>query len=365
MIPAIFEDEKDVFEAVKYRPCISIILPFEPKMSLKSELEYKLKLAVAKVESELLANYTEEKTLAILRKLRSVIRNLDFNTYKKSIAIFVSPLFEKVYYLDIPVEEKIILDESFEIRDLVYSKKEMHKYLLLLLSAKKTIIYLGNTTHFVRIVSNVPYHAAAYKNDIAEKTANFSDMDHRKEVLLDKFLRHTDEGLSILLKAYPLPLFVMGTDRTAGHFKKITHNGNHILGYVHGNFEEASEAELRKALEPHIADWKKVKENDLLHQLDNAMSAQKLTTGIENVWKEAVHKKGKLLIVEKNFMYPAHHGADADTIYKEDHQVSNDFYIKDAVDDIIEKVLENGGDVEFVDEGLLKNYGRIALILYY
>jgi hypothetical protein len=35
------------------------------------------------------------------------------------------------------------------------------------------------------------------------------------------------------------------------------------------------------------------------------------------------------------------------------------------VDDVIEKVLENGGDVEFVDEGVLKDYHHIALILFY
>jgi hypothetical protein len=28
----------------------------------------------------------------------------------------------------------------------------------------------------------------------------------------------------------------------------------------------------------------------------------------------------------------------------------------------LKNVLENGGDVEFVDEGVLKKYGRIALI---
>jgi hypothetical protein len=41
----------------------------------------------------------------------------------------------------------------------------------------------------------------------------------------------------------------------------------------------------------------------------------------------------------------------------------NQFETKDVVGDIIEKVLESGGDVEFVEE--LKDYNRIALIEYY
>ncbi len=356
---------EEILHAVKYMPCVSIIMPFEPKMALKSELEYKLKLAVGKVDSELMASYTEDKALSVLLKLRALIKSLDYNTYKKSIAIFVSPVVEKVFYLDISVEEKIIIDDSFEIRDLVYSKKEMHKYLVLVLSAQKTRIFLGNTVTFVRIVSNVPSHIAAYKNDIPERVANFSDPSDRKEVMLDKFLRHTDDGLSILLKAYPLPLFVIGADRVIGHFKKITHNEKRILGYVHGNYEEATEEELRKALEPLITDWRKVKQQDLLHQLDAAAGGKKLVVGMENVWREAMHKKGKLLIVEKNYIYPAHLGGSMDIIYSENNQADKNFYIKDAVDDVIEKIFENGGDVEFVDADVLKDYGRIALILYY
>ena len=45
--------------------------------------------------------------------------------------------------------------------------------------------------------------------------------------------------------------------------------------------------------------------------------------------------------------------------------IKNSFYIKDAVDDIIEKVIACGGDVEFVDEGILKDFSKIALIEYF
>ncbi|MEI8059611.1 MAG: hypothetical protein WCG67_05590 [Ferruginibacter sp.] len=52
-------------------------------------------------------------------------------------------------------------------------------------------------------------------------------------------------------------------------------------------------------------------------------------------------------------------------IYKITEPYNKFSYIKDAVDDVMEKVLENGVDVEFVDDGVLKDYHRIALIKYY
>lgn len=43
MAQLTFQEEKEILEAANYLPSVSIILPFEPKMSAKTELEYQLK----------------------------------------------------------------------------------------------------------------------------------------------------------------------------------------------------------------------------------------------------------------------------------------------------------------------------------
>jgi len=364
MITNTYDEVKTLRGEVKYLPAISIILPFEPVMSLKTELEYRLKRAMEKVETELMANYPVHTAVPVIVKLQNLIHQLNYNTHKKSIAIFVSPLVEKIYYLDIRVEEKIVIDESFEIRDLVYSKKQNIQYLVLLLSAERSKMYLGNCSKFVLIKSNAPDNIYAYKNDIAERVGNFSDPDKRKETLIDKFLHHMDEGLSIILKAYSLPVFVLGPERVLGHFKKITRNKEKLVQFIHGNYDEATEPEIRDALQPYINNWRKVKEQDLLQQLESAMNGKKLAIGIQDAWTSAAHKNSRLLVVEKDFVYPGQI-VNAETISPRDANANNPFYVKDAVDDVMEKVLQNGGDVEFVENGILKDYDRIALIQYY
>lgn len=356
---------REVMEALRYRPSVSIILPFEPKMNLKTELMYSLKIAVKKVEDELQEQYPDEITTLVMTKLNTLAKNLNFNTYKKSIALFVSPVFEKVLYLDVPVEEKIIIDESFEIRDLVYSKKQLHKYLVLLLSSKESRMFLGNSGDLVRIVSDRPEHMDAYVNEAPERVANFSDSSGRKEMMMNKFLYHIDHSLDIVLNAYHLPLFVMGTDRILGHFKQITRHEKAIVEIIHGNYEDSTLAQLNDVLQPYIDDWKKVKAKDLLNRIEEAAGKQKLAVGITTVWHDAKHKKGQLLVVEKNYMFAAQHSANEEFIEKLEEPYNRFSYIKDAVDDVIEHVLDNGGDVEFVDEGLLKDYEKIVLINYY
>jgi hypothetical protein len=263
------------------------------------------------------------------------------------------------------MEEKVIVDGSFEIRDLLYAKKEFHDYLVLILSGKWSKVYLGNYFTFVKVKSNVPDNIAAFENDPPEKIANFSDPSYKKEILLNKFLQHTDEGLKFLLHAYPLPVFIMGTKRILGHFKAITKNERSIIGYVHGNYEEATETELGNALKPYINDWKKVKTELLHHQIERAADAGKLAVGMKDVWKVASQRRGRLLVVEKNFMYAAEQGGSEDVIHTPAEPYNKFSYIKDAVDDVIEKVLEHGGDVEFVEEGTLKDYQHVALVQYY
>ncbi len=356
---------REVIEALHYRPSVSIILPFEPKMNLTTELAHALKIATNKVEQELTQNYSPEIAMLLLTKLNMVIKNLKVDTGKKSIAIFVSPVFEKVLYLDVPVEEKVIVDESFEIRDLVYSKKQLHKYLLLILSGKESRMYLGNTGEFMRIISDKPETIEAYLNEVPERVANFSDVSDRREVMMDKFLHHIDHSLDVVLNEYRLPLFVMGTERIAGHFKQITKHAKVVVEYIHGNYEESTLPQLKEIVKPYVAAWKKVKQQDLLNRMDEAAGKKKLAVGINEVWRDAMQNKGQLLVVEKNYMYAAQRGGTEEVLYKIDEQNNKLFCMKDAVDEVIEKVLSNGGDVEFVEEGVLKDHQHIALINYY
>ncbi len=356
---------RQVIKAVHYLPSVSIIMPFEPKMSLKKDLLLSLKLALNKVEEEILKNYPADMGVLVMHKLQSITSDLNFNTHKKSIAIYVSPVFQKVLYLDLLVQEKIKVDDSFEIRELVYSKLQTYKYLVLLLCGKSSRIYVGNLQTFVRIISDTSTASFAYENDTPEGIAIFDKINNCKEIVEENFLHHIDNTLGIILNAYNLPLFVMGTEKITAHFKKLTKHTKSVNEFINGNFEEATTDVLKNVLVPFIKDWKKVMEKKVINKLEEAASKKKLAIGMKEVWDTATNYKGQLLVVESNYMYAAGQGGIEDIIYTATQPYNKFSYVKDAVDDIIEKILENGGDVEFVDKGVLQNYQHIALVKYY
>ena len=160
-----------------------------------------------------------------------------------------------------------------------------------------------------------------------------------------------------------MPLFVLGDKKVIHQFKNITRHASSIIDYAEHNGENISPGKLTKTIRPLIHNWPSVKRESLKHQLTHASGEKKVVSGIEEVFRESMHRHGRLLLVEKNYKYPSGYGSDTELIDNAIHPYSSSSYIKDAVDDIIEKVLEENGDVEFVDKDVLKDYGHIALIL--
>ena len=341
-------------------PSVSIFLPFEPKMGMKNTLTFLLAKAADKAVGELKDKYPGEMSILVIQKLKAIMKHLNFSTHKKSLAIFVSPVFEKVYYLNLDVEEKVIVNESLQIRDLVYNKKQSLSFHILLLKEKESRIFLNASNSFVRIPSEGLIAENIRPQNHTDRISDFSDASS-KEIPMKTFLHRVDHSLDIILKYSRLPVFVMGTEDLIEQFKNLTNHRKDIIEYLQGDYEESSLEYLKKILNFCIIDWQKIKQKYLLGQLEEAANKNSLVTGMANVWQEVMNRKGQILILEKRYLQ--------NTVQKEDvlnYEMTapyNKFScIKNPVDELIEKVLENGGNVELVSNGFLQKHDQVALI---
>lgn len=358
-------DILELTSTTEYHPSVSIILPFNARIALQKELHHDLKAVTDQVEKKLFDKYPTELAETVLGKLKKIIQQLEIDNGKSGIAIFVSPLFEKVLYLDVPLAKKVKIDDTFEVRDLVYANNQSFQYLLLVLSGDTSDIYHGRMNSIEKLDAGLPQSVEEFKNDIAERTVNFSDIYDRKEVLMEKFLHHVDLSLHNVLQHYRLPVFVLGTARIVGHFKQLTKHEASIKGYQQGHFVDADDQQLREAMQPFMEQWKKEKQEALLQMLHDAAGQKKLAEGIKDVWREAINRNCRFLVVEKNFTYAAWQGSNESVIGNANELMGDSGKIKDAVDETIEKVLQNGGEVEFVDDGSMKEFRHIALVKFY
>lgn len=342
-------------EKRRHWPSVSIILPFEPVVERKDDLQKRLQKAVKRVEWEIGTGYDEDLADLVMLKLRKIIKSLNFSTFKKSIAIYVSPVFERVLYLNIPVEETITINESFFIRDIVYARKEEPAFFLLVLSERWSSLYEGKADKLVKIKTNGAGNVLSI--DAGDKIKNAEDNDIS---FLNQFIRHVDEGLSIMLSAIPVPVLVMGKPKMLDTFKLVTVNGNSVVEYLEVNPGKRNEQDLYKMVESYIKDWDKVRIKHLYHQLEKATREGKLTSGISAVQESVAQQRGKLLVLSKTVI------SNPDLLEGADMNAPDRFNkfscVRHAIDDIILNVLEIGGDTIMVEDDVLGGQ-HIALVI--
>lgn len=335
-----------VHEKKRHWPAASIIMPFEPVIQRKDDIMQALRKAMKKVEWKMGTGYDEDLAGLVMLKLRAIIKNLNFSTFKKSIAIYVSPVFEKVMYLNIPVNETITVNESFVIRDIVHAKKDIPAYFVLMLNEKWSTLFEGNVTELIKIKSNGAGNMHGLKHSTTVEKVKNDDAFFVKQ-----FLRHTDEGLSIMLSAMPLPVLVVGNKKVLNYYKALTTNSKSIVECIEGSYEKAGEAALFGIVHPYVADWDKIRVKHLYHQLEKAATEGKLVNGITAVQQSVSQHRGKLLVIGKHLIYNPEIPETNKPV--PGNQFNKFSCVRHAIDDIIEKVLENGGDVEMVDDDVL------------
>lgn len=341
-------------------PAVSLIMPFDPKMSAKRAITSSIAMSFIQVEKDLHEHFPEEISRLVMQKLEDVLRGLDFSTHSISLAIFVSPVYEKILYLDFPVETRVVVGESFDIRDLVYYKKEAQEYLLLQLGRHECKLYLASPGSFVKLLSNTPrYDPNSESSNLSPVRRGSSTQEAKKTV---NYLRYCDNLLDVILRAYPLPLFVLGNATLTRYFKGLTKHTPAVISYLHGNYETADAKELINIMHPQVADWRKVKEKHLLNQVEEAARNQQLSTGIDHVWHEAISHGGHLLVFERDHLYKIEN-TTSDKVINEALKPYDSFScIKDQLDEVITRVLGNKGQVEFVDKDVLEAYDHVALL---
>lgn len=311
-----------------HMPSVCLVLPFEPQLHDKNMITSRLKVMLAKAEERLLQFYSTNKALPVLTRIQQLIAGINFSNYKRSIALLASPYSSQLFYLDFPVTETVRTGENLDIREVVKAKSKEIQYLVLLLNNHSAKMYKGTSTSLSCIKINQEPSDPVSGHDV-------------------NFLYKMDQGLDLILKAYRLPVFVLGQPQALEQFRQLTNHEDDILSYMPTSIDTMDEAAMLMTIEPEMKLWNKHKARFLLKKLHKAQEEGKLSAGIKAVWNTATHHRSQLLVIEENV--PA----------------VGPYHMKDLVDDIIGKVLKDGGDVEFVVPGTLSDFQQIALIEFH
>lgn len=347
-------------------PAVSIILSTQPQFpKTKLDREYMNSL-LAKAEVQLLAQYSKQKTESLMDKLHHAVNTIKLNELSKGLAIYVSFNIEKVIHLPFAVTEKVIVDNSFEIRDLLMAAKLNQNYLVVILSQNMVKTFFGYGSHLMPVkFDGMPDNVGDVSNEHSFPGWDYYDAHAFEEKNIHNYLRFIDDVIEKETRGSNDPVLIMGDTKLIGYLKHHSRNIKRIIGFVEGNYEHAGYTEIQTRIKPFFNVFENKGQDAAVDLLQEAVGANTFSAGITEVWRSAAEAKGRLLLVEKDYKQSARFGDDSYTILIDEEIENSRSKIADAVDDVIEMVLLNHGDVVFVENDKLIPFNRIALVNRY
>jgi len=346
-------------------PALTITLPTHRAAPENRQDPIRVKSLIKQATERLLKEFERRDVEPLLARLDDLAAGIDFRRALDGLALFVNRDFARAVSLPFTLRERIIVDDTFFTRDLVFALNRSPRYWTLVLSEKPTRLFQGDHAELVEVqtggfplIHEGPGGKQPLPGEFGVSKSAYRDERHRQ------FFRQVDTALKPQLAAEPLPLVVVGVERYLAFFREVTEHQDAILTTLTGSHDKTSAYELAKLVWPLVEAALAQQRESVLADVDQARGERKLASTIGEVWRLAHEGRGRLLVVEDDFLYPARVDATG-MILTPAEDATAPGVIDDAVDEVIETVLAKGGQVVFVDPGHLAEHQRIALILRY
>ena len=347
----------------KDRPAVSLVIPTHPawpgyKIDMEM-LKNKLKDAEAALQR---SGYDSNKIGQAVYEIYKAAETVDLAHLSKGLVLYASPGYHKVIYLPFEPVEKLIIDQSFETRDLVYLLKASPAYALLALSQNRVRLFEGqDDTVREEKIAGMPENIDTVERDYPSRVGNFTSTPEINEEKLKKFIRKVSDSVTNRYKTSDKLLIVAGTPKLLAYFRQFSHLGDKVIDYIGGNHDHITLSVVRDLVKPSLLKALDREEEKSLKRLSDAAGAKRLVSGPARVWSAAAEGRISALVIEKDCRYSGRKTQDGFTFLPDTHYDASS-PVPDAVDEIIERTLAKGGDVVFTRNGALGQHQGIAAI---
>lgn len=342
-------------------PCVSILLPTHRTAPDNQKDAIRLKKLTREAEERLLAEFSKKDTDLILKNLKKLVESIDISHNQEGQALFVSKSLAEKVDLPFRVNERVVINHTFATREIIMGINRSPRYFTLALSASKARLFESYRDRLVEVHLN----GFPMNSDLPLYEYNPSDMSREKEKKLKEFFNRVDKAFQEFYKIENLPLVLVGVQKNLGYFREVADHKNLVIATVEGNYDDVPVHEIGRHVWPLVKEHMNILRNGVLEDLNDAVSAQKYVSGLGEIWRMADEGRMRMLIVEEDFRQMALLNPDNSLKFAEGTAFQSEGFIDDVVDEVAEKVIEKGGRVVFVDNGVLKHHQRIAAVLRY
>ncbi|MGH9283104.1 MAG: hypothetical protein ACRD0S_09215, partial [Acidimicrobiales bacterium] len=175
------------------------------------------------------------------------------------------------------------------------------------------------------------------------------------------FYRDVDGALGEAARDDPLPLVLVGVERSVARFDEVSRHPRAVIGRVYGSKDSFGPHALGEVVWPVVREHLRQRRREVLAEITEAVVRGRAVAGLDEVWPLAHQGRGHLLVVEED--YRAEPSLEREGRLTPAPRRNGPEIIEDPVDEVVEAVIRHGGTVEFVASGALDAHDRIGLLL--
>jgi hypothetical protein len=323
-------------------PSVTVLHSTQPGVAMDPEDVVALTHLADLVDRRLEGDVADETRHEVVAAVVRLIGEASTERATRAIAICVSPQHQAVVRLGREVRSRVIIDDTFATRDMVADANRTATYRVVTVSDRKARLLLGD------------------RHRLVEERGRPWPLLRDDDQSLAQWSRSVSHAVRAAQRQFPLPTVVAGVDRSVRELLKI--DGVELIGTVPGNHDRTGWADLHSLAWPLVVDWLRSDAARARAQLDDARDRHRYAGGLDEVWELAHEGRVELLVVEEDYEVAAR-VRDGRLVRAKDTWAPD--VIDDAVDELIETVLRNGGRAVLVPSGDLGELDHVAAVLRY
>jgi hypothetical protein len=336
-------------------PCVTIICPSARTIPDAFQVPIRLKVLLREAEQRLHKEYDKAIAEPVVKRLQAAIEAVDERKLLEGFVLLVDRDVSEKIDLPFEVEERVVIDRTFATREIIRANLTSLSYYVLVLTLEKATLleaYADRVVHeqFMGFPITNDYSGNSHTNtqagvQIEQPKQFWNDVD---KAVLGVAGQHGHVVIACVAEHYT-------------PYMQIANKPDIYIGNLAGNKDHASAHDIVKDA------WKVAYEYVKKEHASDTQKLAKAAVGltavdVADIWRRVLEGRGHLLLVERDLRQPA--VVENGSVRLVEDATGNNT-VDDLVDDIIEQQLKHGGQVRVLPNGMLEEYGGIALLMRY
>lgn len=347
---------------------VSILLPTHRTFPDNKQDAIMLKNLIREAEDRLNARLDKRETEAIIDAINKKIDGLDHNYNLDSLGIFASRHNTVIARFPFAAQARVIIDDTFAVRDLVREMNEaVHYHILIISRTSARLVEAFNDRPVREFDEKTALRTGSFPMEnpflFAAKGLDRAQVPNEAGNLKE-FFNRVDKGLQEIQnnpENERLPVIIVGDARNVAFFKEVCDQPADIVGAITSVPDLKIPAEkIVFEVQNVLAEYRLNQAKTALQHIVQARNANQLLTDFSTIFRAITEGNAARLFVRQGYIQSGVIDVEK-KIVTIDENVASANAVDDVVDTFIELVMQQGGEICFLSAEQLGTEAPLGL----